>query len=113
MTSYLVIGFISATIVAGALSLYRRFKYKEDIKQMMHKNVIWLILTAGITTAFGNYLIVFLVSRIPAVVLFPVTNGGQVIFMTIASVLIFKEKLTLRSIIGIFIGAIAIALISL
>lgn len=113
MTSYLVIGFIAATIVAGGLALYRRLKHKEEIKPMIHKNVIWLILIAGLTTAFGNYLIVMLVSRVPSVILFPVTNGGQVIFMTIASILIFKEKLTVRAIISILIGATAICLISL
>lgn len=113
MISYLVIGFLSAALLAGVLIIIRRVKHGERLEALKHKNVIYLVLIAGITTAVGNYFFVKLISDIPTVVLFPVSNGGQIVLMTVISVFVFKEKLTPRSILGIIIGVIAIVLISL
>lgn len=113
MISFLVIGFLSAGIVAGILTVIRKVKKNEELKSMMKKNVIWLVLAAGLTTSLGNYLVVFLSSKIDAVVLFPVYNGGQVVLMNIVSVVLFKEKLNKRSILSIILGLLAICFISL
>lgn len=113
MVSYLVIGFLTAAVTAGVLIIIRRMKHGDSIHTIRHKNVAYLVLAAGITTAVGNYLFVKMVSVVPTVVLFPVINGTQIILMTIVSVFIFKEKLTFRAILGILIGVIAVVLISI
>lgn len=113
IVSYLVIGILSAAVVAGILIIIRRFKYGDSIHPIRHKNVIFLVLAASITSAVGNYMFLKMVSHVPAVVLFPIVNGSQIILMTIISIFIFKEKLTFRSTLGIVIGIIAVVLISL
>ncbi len=52
-------------------------------------------------------------AMIPVAVLFPVSDGGGMIISAITAALVFKEKLTIKSILGIIIGIAAIILIQI
>ena len=70
-------------------------------------------LIAAITTAVGNWLMLYLTTKLPSVVQFPSVNGGNVFLSTLASSFLFKEKLSKRAKLGLVIGLMALVLLSL
>jgi drug/metabolite transporter (DMT)-like permease len=75
--------------------------------------LVLLVAGAAATTGFGNRIVVYLAARVPGVVMFPVINGGVVILSIVISVLLFKEKLSRRGLLGLILGTLAICLLSL
>lgn len=72
-----------------------------------------LCAVSGVTNGVGNLLIISLAITLPAVVLYPVANGGLAILLSVASIAFFKEKLTLRLGAAILCGVAAILLLTL
>ena len=50
---------------------------------------------------------------LPSAVVFPVMNGGVIIVTTVLSKFFFKEKLTFLQIVGLIVGVLSIACITL
>ena len=67
---------------------------------------------AAITTAAGNFVMVYLSLHVSAMVQFPIVNGALVITSILASRLIFKEKITARHLQAIAVGLAAIVILS-
>ena len=71
--------------------------------------------------AFGSALSLCIISfvmtslsgRVPSVLLFPLFNGLGIIFVCIGSVFAFKEKLTVKKLVGLVLGVIGLCLINL
>lgn len=49
---------------------------------------------------------------VPAVVLFPLSNGGGLLICAVVSALVYKEKLTVRAVIGLILGALSLLIIN-
>ena len=60
-----------------------------------------------------NLLITMLAKTVPSVVLFPVSACIAITITTLIGAIVFKEKLTLRKIIGIAFGIGSIVIINL
>ena len=73
--------------------------------------VIFIII---IGTIYGvlNVLNIYLTGAMPSVVFFPVYNVGVIVAGTVASAIVFKEKLNVKQIISIALGSLAIILIA-
>ena len=50
--------------------------------------------------------------RIPAIIQFPMINGGLVILATALSALLYHERITRRTVVGLVIGLVALILLS-
>lgn len=75
------------------------------------KNVIICVLLA-VSSVFQNKLTLFLAAELPAIVFFPVYNGGTIILSSVFSYLFLKEKINLLGWIGVFCGVIAIVIMT-
>jgi len=60
-----------------------------------------------------SFVMTSLSGRVPSVLLFPLFNGLGIIFVCIGSVFAFKEKLTVKKLIGLVLGVIGLCLINL
>ncbi len=67
----------------------------------------------GICVGLLNFLNLMLAGRLPSAVQFPVYNVGSLILTGVVSVILFKERLGTRRIIGCIIGIVAIVLIGM
>ena len=66
--------------------------------------VLWLlIVSSAILNGISFYLQLVGAVHLPAVALYPMITGGTVIFTTLAGLFIFKEKLNIKSIVGILL----------
>lgn len=110
---FLIVAFATATLASVFLTGYRYAVFKEKLSQYKVMPFVLLLVGAGLTTALGNWVALSLAGRMPAVILFPVINGGVVFLSAVFSVLFFKEKLNPRSITGMLLGLAALVLISL
>ncbi len=87
---------------------------RDDFKAMsINKWFIALAIALGLTNFFGNFFFTMASSMFMAQVVFPINNGGTVMLSVVLGMLLFKEKLKVKAIIGIVIGVIAIVLLSI
>ena len=63
-----------------------------------------LMLVSGVCVAANNKLNLYLSGVIDSVIFFPVVNGGGLVLTTLASLIIFKERLRTKQWIGILLG---------
>ena len=113
LIEFLIISFGTAAFISLLLFLWNYLRHRQDIKHFKSKSLAWVIMVAGVSTAIGNWLALILTTRIPSVVQYPSINGGTVFLSTIASSVIYKEKLGRKAIIGLVVGLIALILLSL
>lgn len=110
---FLVMAFGTAAVLSLLLFLFSYFTKKQVITHLRNRRLAMIVIVTGITTAFGNQLIVYLASRIPSVLQFPAINGGIVIMTTVVSALLFKDRLTRNGVIGMNLGIVSLVLLSL
>ena len=65
----------------------------------------------GICTAVMHRMNTYLASVIDSAVFFPVVNGGNALLVIVASIVVFKEKLSIRQLIGVIVGLVAILML--
>ena len=73
---------------------------------------ILIALGCGVVSCIYNRLNIFNSGVLPSTLFFPVFNGGVVIFSFLSGWLLFKEKPTKWQFLGVFIGVVAILLVS-
>jgi multidrug transporter EmrE-like cation transporter len=70
-------------------------------------------LVCGICTFGMNFLNLKLSGLLPSQLFFPIVNGSAIILSSVMSVLLFKEKLTKKQIIGLCGGIVSLIAICL
>lgn len=113
VNEFLVLAFGTAAALSLLLFLFQKFVRKETVPHLKGRVFILLLLGTGITTAFGNQIALILSGRLPAVIQFPVQNGGIVFLSSALSVFAFREKMTRNAWIGLALGLAAMVLICL
>jgi len=119
LNAFLVIAFASAFVFSALtlIVLYTANKKSQDNakKPSVGKAYKWLIignmLLGGVCVAVNNKLNLYLSGVMDSAVFFPIVNGGGVALVTLAAVVIFREKLTLKQWIGIAFGVVSIILL--
>ena len=101
--AFLVIAFEIST-VASLITL--AFSIKRDKGRVFVNN-------AGSASKICMTTAIVGVGKMPSAVLFPILNGGSLVIVVVASMIIFREKLSLKQWIGIILGAIAVLLLCL
>jgi len=97
--------FVAAFVVTTLLYYLRRPRLEPEILK-------WGALLG--TANFGNYLfLVLALTVLPGLVVYPVIAAGEVGLMAVAGVVLWKEKVGVRSWLGIGLAVIAVVLIQL
>ena len=94
LNEFLIIGFGTSAIFSLILFIWKYFWGKEGIKHFKSLPLGGVIVIAGVSTAIGNWLVLYLATKIPSVVQFPSVNGGIVLLSTLVSSVLYKEKLS-------------------
>ena len=75
------------------------------------------VLTCAIGSAFSLFIISIVMTKlagsVPSVVLFPLLNGLGIIFVCIGSVFAFKEKFSIKNVVGLLLGVCGLCLVNL
>lgn len=105
--SFTMTGLISAIIFV----IYNK-SAKVNATAILRVN-IQPITVVAICTAIGNLIQTYLSSSVEGSYLYPTVLGGSMVFVTIASIKIFNERLNKKGFFGIFIGICAIIILNI
>lgn len=109
---FLTVSFGTAALLSLLLFILAYLR-KQSISHLKGRSFLLIMIGAGVTTALGNQVALYLNSRIPSILQFPTINGSVVILSTIVSSLIFGEKLTGKGKLGLGLGIVALVLLCL
>ena len=84
-------------------------KYTKKEKRLF----IILALVSGLLSCLYNRLNIYLSGALDGVIFFPSFNGGVVVLSTVVSMIIFKEKLSAKQLIGLLLGISGICIIGI
>ena len=78
----------------------------------LQQRSLWVGVLAGLGSTIGMSSLMRASGMIPGYIIFPITSGGSLLLVVAIGSIIFKEKIGLYGILGIIVGAVAIALLS-
>ena len=113
LSSFLIIAFLTSAILCSIFAIFFKKPAQQDDQPSTSKKLVFLIplavtLVCGICVAVNNKFNLYLSGVINSAVFFPIVNGGGLILTTLAALLLFREKLTLKQWIGLTLGIISV-----
>ncbi len=100
----------SFIILVGVL-FFVRFKKAEDIPKKDYKiikSVVILIIVMSLSLFVNAYFKTFAAKFLPVAVLYPLNQGVTLVFSAVIATLLFREKLTVKSVIGVVFAVVGI-----
>ncbi|PJB28506.1 hypothetical protein CO111_01425 [Candidatus Desantisbacteria bacterium CG_4_9_14_3_um_filter_50_7] len=82
-------------------------------KIVFGKKEIFTGMGAGISSFLGSLFLMFALNKVPGTIVYPVAVGGNLVTVTIFAVIIFREKIGFRAVLGIVTGVVGLILISI
>ena len=105
-------GFLFVAFICSIV--YSHFRAKKGFKALNFNRKLFIFAPiCGLCTFLMNFLNLRLSGLLPSQIFFPVVNGSAIILSSVMSVIIFKEKLTKRQIIGLCGGILSLISICL
>lgn len=115
LSAFLIIAFLVSALFSAGLTLYFSKKHSHVITVLSpakRTKTLIFIIVSGIGAALCNQINMYLSGAMPAIIFYPVVNGGSILFTTIAGLLLFKEKFSRQQWLGMLLGALAILLLA-
>jgi len=105
-----IFGFLIVSFLCSAvLSLILVWLTGTAVKKVLLANmsVLPFLVLAGIGAAFNHIINLYLSGAMESAVFFPVMSGGELVFVTAASIAVFKERLSSKQWAGLICGIFA------
>ncbi len=110
---FMGVAYFTAALVLLAAFFAGKNKEKAEKSKFNVSLAATLILIAGLGSFTGNGILMRLSTQIPAAMLYPFVNGGLCVTVSAFSVLLFREKLSLKKAITIITGLAAVIVLNL
>lgn len=108
-SEFMLIGLgLSATLLVFLVLFFER---RDILYNLRHGGYIGA--GSGVCNGVCNFLMMVLAGTLPASVMYPIVSAGGTIAASIAALLIYKEKLSRRQLIGLGLGILAIVALNL
>lgn len=104
LTMFLIIAFMCSFVFSGINLIISKTKGRKIPFPGKSLLIPAFLVAGGIGIALNNLINLYLSGIVDSAVFFPVVNGGGLILVTIASLIIFKEKLTAKQWVGMATG---------
>ena len=112
---FLLIAFGFSAVCSLAIALFLSKKNQTVAfftKKIKDKRLKWIFVAllglAGLSISLNHALNLYLSSVMESAVFFPLVNGGNLILVTLLSIVVYKEKLAVKQWIGLACGSIAV-----
>lgn len=103
---------VALLCVAAVLIAYALLKEKKTAVSSLKKGVLPMVL-CGAANGFVNLLVMVASAQMNKSVLFPLISAGGIVLTWLISAIIYREKLSVRQNIGMFLGVLSIVLFNL
>lgn len=110
LTTFLAVSFAFSALFSFVMMKITAPKNAEK-KSVFSKKAVLLIFAAGVGTAINHLINLYLSGAMASAIFFPIMSGGELILVTLASIIIFKEKLSVKQWIGLTCGAVAVVIL--
>lgn len=110
VSAYTLYSFIVPALI---LSLLSKPKTIKNINLKDKKTIGFCALGSAISLSVIGFVMTRLASSVPSVILFPLFNGLGIIAVCIGSVFAFKEKLSIKNVVGLLLGVCGLCLVNL
>ncbi len=110
---YVAVAYLFASLVSWFIFMIvnkKEIYYKE---RKLYKKTVFLAVGAGVFLGLYQCMNTYAASVIDGIVLFPVTNCGISLILTLIGKFFFKEKLSKMQYGGVFVGTVAIVFMSI
>jgi len=104
--------FVTAGLLCSGLMVYNTKVRGEAVTMRPDRKLGLGFAATGIMMALLYVFMISAVKVLPAAVVYPVTNGGRLLMVTVVDVVKFHQKLSRHQIIGLLIGVSAIIVLS-
>lgn len=105
-------GFLFIAFICSLV--YSHFRAKKIFKELNFGRKLYIFAPiCGLCTFAMNFLNLKLSGLLPSQIFFPVVNGSAIILSSVMSLLLFKEKLTKRQVVGLCGGIVSLIAICL
>ena len=110
--SFLAFGLVGVGMCVGLVPQLTKKENREEIKKL--PKALWFY-GAGLSTILLiiNQLATIAAKVIPSAIMFPINDGGATIITALTGAVVFKEKLTARSVAGLALGIASLIVINL
>jgi drug/metabolite transporter (DMT)-like permease len=118
LNAYLIIAFITIAVVSVPAILW--FMKKEKVKgsEISSKGdnkksllLLSMMIMGGVCVAANHKLNLYISGIMPSAVFFPIVNGGGLVLATVASLIVFREKLSPKRWVGLILGTVSVVLV--
>lgn len=93
-----------------------RMKTDGTMKKTGKKDITKTIFLCGVLLAFAIFVVNLAVTEmgkmVSSVILFPVSSAISILMTSLVGLIVFKEKLTVKNVIGLVLGFLSIIVIS-
>lgn len=114
LLNFLYIAFaLSAVLSFVLMNRKKKQRNTERIQTFGKRTVATMFLVTGTGAAVNHVINLYLAGAMESAIFFPVMGGGELILVTVASVLVFREKMIRRQWAGLISGMIAVVILSL
>ncbi len=107
-TPFLTVAFLVSALICFVFS---RITTQKDESASAKKGNLLPAAICGAAIAFLNVVNLYLSGVLPSAVMFPVQNGGTTVLSVLCAIVIFREPLNKRKVIGLAIGMVALVLL--
>lgn len=110
--SFLAFGLVGVEMCVGLVPQLTKKEKREEIREL--PKALWFY-GAGLSTILLiiNQLATIAAKVIPSAIMFPINDGGATIITALTGAVVFKEKLTARSVAGLALGIASLIVINL
>lgn len=99
--------FLCSTVVAFIM-LAKERKKEESLKPYLGWLPITVMIFTGLSAAMNHKFNLYLSGVMDSAVFFPIANGGALVLTAAAAVVLFRERLSKKQIVGIVLGIAAV-----
>ena len=110
--SFLAFGLVGVGMCVGLVPQLTKKEKRKEIREL--PKALWFY-GAGLSTILLiiNQLATIAAKVIPSAIMFPINDGGATIITALTGAVVFKEKLTARSVAGLALGIASLIVINL
>lgn len=112
MFSFLAFGLVGVGMCVGLIPQTVRKENRREIAELP-KKLWWYGAGLAVILLLINQLSTIAARVIPSAIMFPINDGGATIVTALTAAIVFKEKLTAKSVSGLVLGITALIVINL
>jgi len=112
LNGFLFYSFIIMTVLLFGFFYLCKLRGEEQNYRIKSTASIFVLLS-GVANGAINLINLYLAGKLPGVIFFPIVSGGVIILSGMAAIIVFKEWLQKKQVVGVVAGVLAVILLAL